>query len=79
VRPRPVYPETREPFTWPTPGVRTWQATPDAVFPPCTGGVDCEVGAACPVDWRNVAGFIYGCGCQCHAEKRARLMAARHA
>jgi hypothetical protein len=58
-------------------GVRTWQPTPGFVFPPCTGGADCETGKACPVDWRNVAGFIYGCDCGCHAAKRARLLAAR--
>ncbi|MEY9941401.1 hypothetical protein ABH932_005983 [Streptacidiphilus sp. MAP5-52] len=75
VSPRPAYPETLVPFTWPTPGVRTWQSSNGGtyVFPGCTGVSDCA--CSCGVGVYKVNGRVYGCDCPGHDARRARLAA----
>ncbi|MEY9844562.1 hypothetical protein [Streptacidiphilus sp. MAP5-3] len=70
VVPRPAYPETRQPFTWPTEGVRTWQAPERSYFDECTAGGMPEDQHICRVGVRWVNGRTYGCDCRCHDECR---------
>jgi hypothetical protein len=70
--PRPASPETQVPFVWPAPGVRTWRAPERSFFGTCNqaGTADDHV---CPVGVYRINGYVTGCDCVCHAERRARL------
>lgn len=70
--PRPPYPETKVPFVWPTPGVRTWQAPARSYFGTCNPAATAE-DHVCPVGVQNVNGRVYGCDCVCHQADRVRL------
>jgi hypothetical protein len=72
--PRPPYPECREPFTFPEPGVRTWQAPERSYFGTCNPAATAG-DHVCPVGVRNVNGRVYGCDCACHTADRNRLTA----
>lgn len=57
------------PFTWPTPGVRTWEPPEKSFFGSCNGEPDCA--GPCPVGRVvTVDGGAYGCDCACHEEQR---------
>jgi hypothetical protein len=72
--PRPPYPECREPFTFPEPGVRTWQAPDRYLFGECKGGSTGDT-HVCPVGVYKVSGRVHGCDCTCHTADRNRLTA----
>ncbi|MEY9937270.1 hypothetical protein ABH932_000583 [Streptacidiphilus sp. MAP5-52] len=71
--PRLDYPTPPVQFTWPTPGVRTWEPSNGGryVFPGCSDTADCQ--CACSVGVGKVSGRVYGCDCPGHEERRAQL------
>lgn len=71
--PRPAYPETKVPFTWPTPGVRTWAAPAQSYFDECSASAAAGDEHMCRVGVQNVNGYVYGCDCVCHQADRVRL------
>lgn len=73
----PRYPEVLQPFTWPAPGVRTWQPAEKALFCGCTTE---EVCRACPVGVvATLDGGPYGCESPCHNARWAQLRGGRPA
>ncbi|MEY9844631.1 hypothetical protein ABH940_001700 [Streptacidiphilus sp. BW17] len=72
---RRPYPETRKPFVWPTLGVRTWQPPALSFFGgECSASGDVGQTHACPVGVYRIRGYVTGCDCGCHDERRVRLM-----
>lgn len=63
------------PFTWPTPGVRTWTAPARSYFGTCNAAASAD-DHVCPVGVYRISGRVMGCDCACHVERRVALMGA---